>query len=294
MTDNFSSRTYHWEVEKTGLTLVKYLKSQLEEDYSHRFLKHCIDLGLCCVNRHVARISTRSLKTGDQVTLTIPSVNAIEKKSTAILYEDEEIVVINKSAGICSDVGSLQKILSSNSCIHLPHRLDKQTSGILILAKNKKALAAMEMIFRKRQIHKTYAAIVRGVPKEAKGAIKSSLSYSRYQENRIEVQESSTGKYAETYWEKGVSGSNVCVVWCYPKTGRTHQIRVHLASIGHPIVGDYQYGKDQFLDLIPTRMLLHALKVVFIHPFLKHEMVIEAPFPEEMQKIMDAIEKRRI
>lgn len=209
---------------------------------------------------------------------------AQKNKNIEVLYEDKEVLVVNKPNGLLSVPGKnikqsvlslLKKQHGEANELYPVHRLDRQTSGVLLLAKNKTALATLQMQFEKRQTKKEYVALLDGVLTKKEGKIVLPLA-TDYSDRPRQLICFERGKYAETKYklmgvEKGTSR-----VRFYPKTGRSHQLRAHSAfhdGLNMAIVGDDLYGKHQ------DRMYLHAEKLVFTHPETRQEVVISAPTP---------------
>jgi 23S rRNA pseudouridine955/2504/2580 synthase/23S rRNA pseudouridine1911/1915/1917 synthase len=202
------------------------------------------------------------------------------------LFEDEALLVYNKPAGINSDEkGILQLWKSTLPHLQLVHRLDRDTTGILLLAKQPAIFDQLVSQFKQYQVNKRYLAIVDGGMEQAKGKIENYLGKKRaYAGQTIwGAVASSKGLYAYTEWERLKKGHRASLVACYPKTGRTHQIRVHMAEMGHPILGDFQYGKQFQCEHRPPRTLLHAESIQFKHPLSGREMSLTAPLPDDFK-----------
>lgn len=243
----------------------------------------------------------------------------------SIIYEDEYLLVINKPANIV--VNRAQSVKGTtvqdwvDAYLHLPlqkekpdggitkqlqvkdihevfrdrsglaHRIDKETSGCLLIAKNAQVLGALLDTFREREMKKTYLAIVHGVLVPSEGEICAPVGRLPWNSERFGVvaggKESVTKyKVEKTFMRDRDTYSYIS---CYPKTGRTHQIRVHLKYINHPIVGDYLYAgrKTARSDRVwAPRVMLHAWKLSFIHPVTQKEFAVEAPVPDDMMKIV--------
>ncbi|MBI3212116.1 MAG: RluA family pseudouridine synthase [Simkania negevensis] len=191
-----------------------------------------------------------------------------------ILYEDEDLMVCDKPSGLITDRNLFKKILQEEP--YLVHRLDKETSGVILIAKNKKMQQELETLFRRREILKIYLALVLGKVKEEKGKIESRLEVKkRGGELFVEEAKGEKGQLAITYWQVLKRGKKATLLQCIPKTGRTHQIRVHLSAKGHPILGDLKYGGES-----PDcdRLMLHAFKIAFFHPKIGKKLeVISSP-----------------
>ena len=210
-----------------------------------------------------------------------------------ILYEDENLLVVNKPAGMVVHIGAGHEegtlvnallhhgaSLSSGSEEHRPgivHRLDKETSGCIVVAKNDQTHAALSAQFADREVKKTYIAIVRGRPRHTKGTIDLAIGRHPVQRQKMTPRRPPSGRDAVTDYQLLAVRDNWSLVACMPRTGRTHQIRVHLQHLGHPIAGDPLYGKrDNF-----ERHLLHAWKLEFIHPHSGAVIACTAPLPED-------------
>lgn len=217
-----------------------------------------------------------------------------------VLYEDASIIVINKQPGIvvhpaCGhESGTLVNALIYH-CPDLPgiggerrpgivHRLDKDTSGVMIVAKSEQAMAALGATFKDHvSITKIYTAIVHGRPRFVEGSIENLIGRhpaNRQKQTVVKV----NGKLAITHYHLEEVRGNVSRMTCQIDTGRTHQIRVHMAGLCCPVIGDTLYGKsvaDQRLETIPTRQLLHARQLSLPHPVTGEIMTFTAPYPED-------------
>lgn len=284
-----------WRVNKEeyGERLQDFLHKKYTEVSSNRELKRIIESGSCLVNGVVERFASKKLKTGDHVQFEPTHLKSgqFRFEAHAILFEDEEILAYNKPAGVASDAAGILKLLLPHGNYLLTHRLDKDTSGVLLLAKTARAEARLIDDFRKRNIRKEYLAIVDGCPKELLGTIETYIGKigSFHGQTLYGNVQKEKGKHAKTSWLLRKVAKTASMLACYPETGRTHQIRVHLNGMKHPILGDYQYGKTFRCKIRPPRMLLHASKIQFSHPVTEKNMEIEAPLPEDFLKFMRAI-----
>ena len=274
--------------EESGLKLVDFLKLKLNS-LSLKGLKKGIESNACLVNSRVERFASARVGTGDIITY-----EYVEKKETSIqvLYEDEALFICCKNSGISSDEPLFLKGLEilAKSPLFLLHRLDKDTSGVLLFAKTKEMEKEMLYLFRQRQIKKEYLAIVDGIPNHSSGIIDNQLGkIHSYQGQTIWGAVKSNGLRACTEWKVLQKGKFAALLLCRPITGRTHQIRVHCSEMGHPILGDYQYGRRFRCSYRPSRLLLNASRVSFIHPLTKIELSVEAPLPEDMEKALKYI-----
>jgi len=278
---------------------------RLDKILTHRFPSHSrtyfqylIEKNQVFVNGHPVKKKDKP-KEGDLVSLTLiaspdPKVEP-EKIALDILYEDDHIIAINKPRGMVvhPGAGNPSKTVVNALLYHtksLPetsktrpgivHRLDKETSGVMIAAKTEIAHARLVDLFKKREIHKEYLAITENVPKE--GVV--SLPIGRHPTKRKEMTIREDGKEAITQITVLKKNRTHSLVLAKPKTGRTHQIRVHLKALKAPIVGDKIYGNPNKQD---TPMLLHAHKLSFIHPLFNTEVHLSAPIPEEFSFFLE-------
>lgn len=224
------------------------------------------------------------------------------KQGIQVIYEDKALLVINKPAGLVVHPaasytgatlidwvrghlgGAVAKIFTDPERLGLVHRLDKDTSGVLMIAKTVPAQIALSRQFHDRRVKKVYSAFVEGVPEAKKGVITAPIGRSAKQPHRMAI--SSSGRPSETAFEVEATYKEVSQVTLYPKTGRTHQIRVHLAAIGHPIVGDQSYGaKTSWAERFGIkRTLLHAFRLELHHPTTGKKVSYEAPWPADFKE----------
>ncbi|GAB5518083.1 MAG: RluA family pseudouridine synthase [Rhodothermales bacterium] len=188
------------------------------------------------------------------------------------------------------------------------HRLDKDTSGVMVVAKTDVAHTHLAKQFMARTIHRRYRALVWGMPSPMKGSIETWLARDRRDRKKVAVSEEGTGKHALTYYQQLDGFGHTALLEFRLATGRTHQIRVHAQHIGHPIFGDVTYGGQQIryglrtgprrafyqqlFQMLP-RQALHAFSLGFIHPETGEELYFEAPLPEDMQMVLDALKTGR-
>jgi len=223
--------------------------------------------------------------------------NALEQ---GILFEDDYLMVINKPAGFAVHGGSgitagviegLRLIRPEAKSLELVHRLDKDTSGCLIIAKKRSALTQLHELFRLDQVIKTYLALLSGRWMRKKQVVDAPLQKNISQGGERMVVISPSGKTAETRFRRIRPFKEVTLVEAMPKTGRTHQIRVHAASLGHPIVGDERYGLDEsnrhFKNKGYNRMFLHAASLTFQHPFGGQPLTVTAPLPKSLTELLE-------
>lgn len=274
-----------WKVpkEESGIKLIAFLKGKLE--FSMREIKRGVENQLCQINGRTERFASSILGYGDTITFHEELLNRLASRKTAfepdrILFEDADLIIYNKPSGIACDPAGLEKVIRQ-AFPHalLTHRLDRDTTGALILAKNTATYEAMIALFRKRTIHKEYLALVEGLPKGQEGIIKSYLGKVKAWHGQSLWGEVKGGLYAETAWRCEKKGKKTSLIRCFPKTGRTHQIRVHLSSIGLPLVGDGLYNPQ--CGIPAARCLLHAAALRFIHPGKGKSIYVEAPLPDD-------------
>jgi len=222
-----------------------------------------------------------------------------EALKLGILYEDDGFMIINKPAGFAVHGGSgvssgiiegLRLIRPEARFLELVHRLDKDTSGCLLIAKKRSALRKLQEFFRNSQIQKTYQALLSGQWGRKKLIVTAPLLKNVSKGGERIVVISPSGKSAETLFRRLQLFRNATLVEASPKTGRTHQIRVHAASLGHPIIGDDRYGVDEinktFKNKCYKRMFLHAETLKFQHPVTDLPMSTTAPLPLQLINVL--------
>ena len=228
-----------------------------------------------------------------------------------IVLEDEHLLVVNKSAGMVVHPGAGTKsdtlvhallyhcagTLSGIGGVERPgvvHRLDRETSGLIVVAKTDAAHRGLAAQFAERVLHKQYLALVSGVPRLLSGVVEQPIARDPRHRHRMSVQEE--GRHAKTDWilEEKFEKLNVCLFRVEIHTGRTHQIRVHMKHLGHPILGDRTYGwrPDDHLPLAPERVMLHAERLKFTHPITEAEVSLAAPIPSDFTALMDSLRKK--
>lgn len=293
--------------EEEGQRIDKYL-SVMIEGKSRSFVQGLIEEKKVKANSKVIK-SNYKLKKGDFIEVEVPepvelNVSA-EKMNLDIVYEDEDVLVVNKEKGIvvhpapgnytgtlvngilhhCSDLSGINGVIRPG----IVHRIDKDTSGILVIAKNDEAHNDLAAQFKEHSIKREYYALVEGKFSNIKGTVDKPIS--RDKKERIKMAINSDGKRAVTHYEvleqydKGVS-----LVKCTLETGRTHQIRVHMSSIGHPLVGDLVYGyKRQKFNI--EGQALHAKTLGFIHPRTKEYMEFTSELPNYFKELLEKLRK---
>lgn len=281
---------------QSGISLLLFLTEVCSSQaYSKKFLKRSIDQGLCEINGKTERFASSVVYEKDVVKCHFftESFNKIVRKNEEnIIFEDNFLLVYNKPPKLtCDEKG----VLSLFPHLKLVHRLDKETTGLLLLAKDEKTFQSMVQQFKVYGVKKTYLAIVDKTLRQQKGKIENYLikKQSFAGQSIWGATTEKNGLYACTEWMQLKSGKNASLVACFPKTGRTHQIRVHFAEMGHPLLGDFQYGKHFSCTFRPSRYLLHAQKLSFLHPSTAQFLEFEAPLPEDFREAETYLFKKK-
>lgn len=309
--------------EQEGMRLDKAV-AQLLPDFSRTRLQNLIEAGECLVNGQVVSTPSRKVMPGEDIVIAIPPLEDAnpepEDIPLDIMYEDDDLLVINKPAGMVvhpaagHGTGTLVNALlfhcgDSLSGINgvkrpgIVHRLDKDTSGLMMVAKNDFAHHHLSEQLQDRSLSRVYYALVVGVPIPIKGRIETLIG--RHPSNRLKMAVlPRTGKEAATnYLVLDTYRDAFALVECRLETGRTHQIRVHMEALKFPLVGDPLYGpqltglnskikKADYDDDVAEklrsfpRQALHATEISFIHPRTDDEMTFDAPLPEDFQNLL--------
>jgi 23S rRNA pseudouridine1911/1915/1917 synthase len=256
------------------------------------------------------------VKGDERFTLAIPAPapahNEPQEIPLPIVYEDEHLLVVDKPAGLVVHpaAGNRDGTLV-NALLHhcggslsgiggvarpgIVHRIDKDTSGLLVIAKHDKAHEGLAKQFADHSIDRRYLAIVSGVPRTAEGSVDAPLARSPQNRKKIAIVSAGKGKRAVTHWKRLELLNDAALVECRLETGRTHQVRVHMASIGHPLVGDPVYGRGKTAhrkllnQLDFKRQALHAAHLGFIHPVTKGRLSFDSALPSDMQELFTAL-----
>ena len=277
-----------------GERLDRFL-SALRPDFSRSRLQGFIRDGRALVNGDPAKPSL-VLREGDSVVLeipeeTAPSPLAAEEMPLGILFEDEFLLVLDKPAGLVvhPGAGNREGTLANGLLHHcagievvggterpgIVHRLDKETSGCLVVAKTEQVHRSLADQFASRNVEKTYLALVDGAPRMPHGKIDAAIGRHPIHRQKMAVVE--RGREALTHYRILDARDGKALVQCQPKTGRTHQIRVHLKHLGHSVAGDPVYGRRGKFE----RHMLHAWKLAFTHPVTGKVISFTAPLPED-------------
>lgn len=268
-----------WSVPSSQ-KLVAFLQGQLG-DYSGKFLRRLLEANLCRINGQVERFGSRVVRRGDAVELAPHWKSLLPSPSLAIeaIYEDDSLKIVNKPAGWICDPKQAQQTFGPG--YELVHRLDKETTGLLILAKNRSAREGLKELFAKRQIVKNYWALVDGVPSAERGERRSFFIKKGAYQGQTLWGSGPRGALAITRWKRVAVGEQAALLDCEPETGRTHQIRVHLCEMGHPILIDRQYASSFRCKLFISRTLLHAYRLRF--SFQETAIDVTAPLFPDME-----------
>ena len=300
-------KEYRIESENENIRLDKVV-AMLDENLSRSMIQKMLEDGKILVNGKQEKASYKTKKKDSiQIEEIVPKEIQLKAQNIPIeiLYEDNDIIIVNKPKGmvvhpangnpdgtlvnaimhICKD--SLSGI-GGELRPGIVHRIDKDTSGLLIIAKNDKAHIALSEQIQNRKITKKYVALVRGVVKENQATIDMPIGRSTKDRKKMAVRKD--GKNAVTHFEVLKRYSDYTYLDIKIDTGRTHQIRVHMAEIGYPIVGDsvYSNGKNPFGV---EGQMLHAKELIFEHPITGKRMHIEAPLPEYFQNVLNILNK---
>ena len=249
------------------------------------------------------------LEPGQTVSVTIPEPRPVDVTPTEmqldIVYEDEDVAVINKPKGLVvhpaaghqDDTlvnGLLYAMGDSLSGINgelrpgIVHRIDKDTSGLLAIAKNDLAHTVLASQLKDHTLARTYEAVVCGNLKEDRGTVDAPIG--RHPSDRKRMTITDRGKSAVTHWEAVTRYRGYTHIRCHLETGRTHQIRVHMASLGHPILGDLIYGRKK-PELGQDSQCLHASTLCFRHPRTGLPVIVTAPLPRYFQEVLEKLER---
>ncbi|MDY3740367.1 MAG: RluA family pseudouridine synthase [Selenomonadaceae bacterium] len=300
-----------YEAVNSGERLDVFLTEQ-NQDFSRSHVQKLIADGKVMVNGQQRKANFK-LTAGDEITLEIPE--AVEAEILPedipldILYEDKDIIVINKARGMvvhpaagvfsgtlvnalmhhCTDLSGINGELRPG----IVHRLDKDTSGVMVAAKSDKAHLSLAQQIKDKTAHRIYQAIVYGNIKEEAGIIKGDIG--RHPVDRKKMAIVQDGKSAVTHFKVLERFGEYTLVECALETGRTHQIRVHMTHIGHPLVGDPKYGtngkrKDNFSI---QGQALHSMSLELDHPVTGERMTFNTELPEDMQKILRYLRNTR-
>jgi len=288
------SRSYRIESDHAGVTVESYLKDVLQ--YSGRQIQKLTRLGGILLN-HKKVFLQKKVKPGDVLQVPVLSDRSYgvipEEGPLDILYEDNELIILNKpprrlvhptgqtiSGTLSNYLAGYFKSKDQVFTIRPLHRLDRETTGCVAFAKTPRTQERIEQQLRAGTFKRSYWAIVEGIPEQPSGVIDRPIGPYPGKPNRRMI--SPLGEQAVTHYRVLSQGAGLSLLELTLETGRTHQIRVHLASIGYPVLGDKMYGKSSPLI---DRQALHALSLQFLHPGDEREICVQAPLPPDFQRI---------
>jgi len=297
------------QADRPGERLDVFLVRQ-QPELSRSHVQKLIEDGRVLADGRPRKANFR-LNGGEQVELFLPEPEPVEIPAEDIpldiLYEDAELIVINKARGMtvhpaagvtkgtlvnallfhCKDLSGINGKLRPG----IVHRLDKDTSGVMVAAKSDRAHLDLAEQIRLKSAHRVYQAIVYGNIREASGIVEGAIGRDPQDRKRMAVVREH-GKPAVTEFRVLERFGNFTLVECSLRTGRTHQIRVHMTKIGHPLLGDLKYGPKKHPFSIEGQAL-HSCSLSFVHPVTKEEMLFHADLPEDMQKILSTLRRSR-
>jgi 23S rRNA pseudouridine955/2504/2580 synthase len=257
---------------QAGTGLLSYLRENCRDATSVKAIKRAIDGRRCLVNGRIECFSTYRVRGGDRIEIDLTPIPT--SSAQPILYQDEQLLVVNKPAGVLSQ---------DQQGYVLAHRLDKDTSGCLLLAKTGAIKEQIKSQFLKFQVQKSYLARVDGTIRRDQGSIDNCIGPKHNWQGQTLYGSMASGRRAVTRWRLLVAQNGTSLILCQPITGRTHQLRVHFSEMGHPILGDALYGRRPRSGQQPTRLLLHAYILTLTHPTTQQSITVTAPPPEQLQ-----------
>jgi len=282
------------------MKLIQYLKEK-HDDLTNRSIKRALEAGACTVNGKIERYASVEITTKDKVVFRNIKTKAKARlviEDSRIIYQDDQVLVYNKDAGHAimsteksNEANLTQELKKLYRYIEPVHRLDKQTSGLCLFAKDKKSLTELMRQFKDKEVKKQYEAIVDGHWKlAANGRIENDMEMARkigaMQVWQVAKRASHKSKKAITEYKLIKNYKKYAHLALSPVTGRTHQLRVHMAHLGYPIVGDSVYAEYFRSGLLLERHLLHAISLEFRQPLSKQLIKLTAPRPKELLELL--------
>jgi 23S rRNA pseudouridine1911/1915/1917 synthase len=283
------------------------LVAKLYDEYTRNQVKKMLEEELILVNKNLEKASY-PVKPGDCITVIVKEPEALDVLPEAIpldiYYEDEDVILVNKPAGMvvhpasghytgtlvnailyhCDDLSGINGVLRPG----IVHRIDKDTSGLLIMAKNDQAHLSLAEQFKEKSTVREYLAICYGNIKQDEGTIDAPINRDPNERKRMAVVPG--GRHAVTHFKVLERLGDFTFIQCILETGRTHQIRVHMSSIGFPLVGDEKYGPKKVIG--NHGQFLHAAKLGFVHPRTNEYMEFEAPIPDYFENYLIQLRRR--
>jgi 23S rRNA pseudouridine1911/1915/1917 synthase len=313
--------------DHAGWRLDRFLAAALP-DFSRSRLKQLLDEEAVSLGSRTIKDANHRVKPGERYEVVVPPTASATPQGQDIplevIYEDKDLIVINKPAGLVvhpaagnpdgtlvnaliAHCGEKNLAIGGEARPGIVHRLDKDTSGLLVAAKNERAMTSLAKQFANHTIERAYNAIVWGAPRDSSGLIESQIGRSQFDRKRMAVLRAG-GKTARTRYkviEKFGPATRpfASLIECRLETGRTHQIRVHLTHLGHPLLGDPQYGRSRTAPKGKSeaetrafsaastfqRQALHAFVLGFQHPSLHKTLRFEAPWPADFAQLVEAL-----
>jgi 23S rRNA pseudouridine1911/1915/1917 synthase len=315
MAEQVRVSNFEFRVSNTGERLDVFLTRQMP-GWSRSQVQRLIRSGLVSVGRRLARKGGEEVQAGDIISVRVEREELAatpEALPLSIVYEDEDLLVVNKPAGMAVHVGAgLKSGTLVNALLHhvrtlssagdasrpgIVHRLDKMTSGLVVVAKNDATHRQLAEQFKSRAVRKTYVLLVHGQVSSGQGEISKPVGRDPFRRTRMKVG-GLRAREARTRYEVIRRFPNFTLLEAHPETGRTHQIRVHFAALGHPIVGDSTYGAPGKLRIggrevaTLSRNFLHAGLLEFQHPRLRRAVSFSVPLPPELAEFLTLLSER--
>jgi 23S rRNA pseudouridine1911/1915/1917 synthase len=289
------------DAQDIGQRLDRFLADHLS-DTSRSQIQRLIKRGEVTVDGATSKPSY-AVASGDRIVAALPDTTEppvqAEPIPLHVVYEDQHLLAVNKPAGMVVHpaLGHPSGTLVNALLAYLPslgdiggrrraglvHRLDMETSGILLVAKDEAAYLALKRLFKRRRVHKTYLALVEGQVQPQEGII--DVPIGRDPRDRKRMAPVRDGRPSRTHYRVRESFAEQTLLEAHPRSGRTHQVRVHFSWFGHPVVGDQVYGHRRS-PLLEGRHFLHALELSFRHPVRGEEVTLHAPLPEELEALL--------
>lgn len=282
-------------------------------DLSRSRIQALIESGQVTLNDQICTSKKIAIQTGDRLQVSIPDPQPLDLKPTPIpldiLYEDEAIIIINKPAGLVvhpapghADDTLVNALLAHCDTLAgiggiqrpgIVHRLDKDTTGAIVVAKTDAALQHLQAQLKAKTARREYLGVVYGAPASEGGTIDKPIGRHRIDRQKMAItSEDRGGRTAVTHWSVEERIGNYTLIRFQLETGRTHQIRVHAADMGHPIVGDPVYSSGHSIGVNLPGQALHAWKLTLQHPTSEETIVATAPHPETFVKLLDVLRRR--